>query len=578
MRVLLCAINAKYIHVNLAVLYLHQVGLAAGWHSQIRSFSINEPIGYILSELHQHQADVVAFSCYIWNIEMVMKLAADMRKVRPEAMIVLGGPEVSYRADQILRENPAVDYVISGEGETVWPQLLAAWHQGINHPNLPGVSYREGADIITAESEAAALPVLDGIPFPYEGIRGDHSQIIYYESSRGCPFQCSYCLSSLQREVRFFPLERVKRDLERLIQLNPREIKFVDRTFNCDESRARAIMEMILQLPGQARFHMEISPQLLSDKFLSFLEKLPGQRFAFEIGVQSTHEPTLKAIKRLGDWSRISSNISRLRQADNIHLHLDLIAGLPEEDYPTFMNSFNQVYNLKPHHLQLGFLKMLPGTGIRRQAQNYQYQYQQHPPYEVLSTDWLSFEELVHLHHIEDVLEKYYNAGLARLTVEQVIARRYNGNAFSFWERLGQYWHHKGYYGIGVGLNERYTILKQYLDEQYPQLSQQHHDWLKYDYLQGRLSYHLPVGLHGLPQSSEMLTKLLKQDGFIAQYLPEFTHSSIREIKKRVILERFQYHLCSGPAATDPLTMLFVYPQPGQGAGRIVPLYTDLLD
>lgn len=572
MKILFSAINAKYIHTNPAVLYLHQVGLAAGWHSQIRSFSINEPVGYILSELYQDRADVIAFSCYIWNIEIVLKLAADIRKVQPGCIIVLGGPEVSYRPRQILGDNPAVDCVISGEAEAVWPQALAAWQKGMKQPNLPGVSYRKGGAIVAAEPEAATLPLLDEIPFPYRDASPDRSKIVYYESSRGCPFGCTYCLSSLERGVRFLPLDRVKGDLSRLIALEPREIKFVDRTFNCDEPRARAILDIILQLPGQARFHMEISPWLLSDKFLDYLEKLPKDRFSFEIGVQSTHEPTLKAVKRPGNWQRACSNIHRLRQFSNIHLHLDLIAGLPEEDYQTFKNSFNQVYNLKPHHLQLGFLKVLPGTEIRRNAKDFGYQYQQHPPYEVLSTRWLSFGELNDLHHIEDVLEKYYNSGLARLTLQQLITSRCNGNAFSFWEDFGHFWHKHGYYGVGVGLNERYTILKKYLDEKYPQVSQQHHDWLKYDYLEGRLSYHLPVGLCGLPNSSEILSRSLKENGFIERYLSEFAHYSIREIKKKVILERFKYHPLDGEASVKPLEILFVYPGPGQRAKRVVPI------
>ncbi len=547
---------------------MRQAALRAGFDSVIREFSINEPIGYILSELHRHRPDVVAFSCYIWNIEMVLKLSDDIKKINPQCAVILGGPEVSFCAEEIQAAHPSVDYVISGEGEAVWPLLLAALQQGEIHPRLPGVAFRVGQIPVSQDSSPLVAP-LDELPYPYEGMDQIQKQILYYESSRGCPFKCSYCISSLQSGVRFMSLHRVKTDLEHMNALKPLEIKFVDRTFNCDQTRAQTIMEFITGLPGQTRYHMEISPQLLNESFLNYLEKLPQQRFAFEIGVQSTHGPTLKAINRPGDWDKISTYIRRLRRADNIHLHLDLIAGLPEESYSTFKTAFNQVYKLKPHHLQLGFLKMLPGTRMRLEAENGHYQFQSHPPYEVLSSSWLSYEEMVLLHHIEDVLEKYYNAGLAQATLEEIITRRYDNDAFSFWEDLAAYWYQEGHYGIGVSPAERYGIIKRFLDREYPESREQHHDWLKFDLLRDRLSFNLPAGFHSSPDGSETLNKLLKQSGFIEQYLPEFEGQSIREIKKRAILEHFKYLPQSRETAPHPGLLLFVYPEKGQPARRV---------
>ncbi len=567
MQVLLCAINAKYIHSNLAILYLHQIGRSAGFDTEICEFSINEPIGYILSELLQHRPDVVAFSCYIWNIEMVLKLCADIKKINPRCPLVLGGPEVSFCAAQILSDNPGIDYVVCGEGEAVWPGLLTAIEEGRSNPNLPGVAFRSGQ--VVAQNSLAPTLAMDELPYPYEGISQRPGQILYYESSRGCPFNCSYCVSSLQSGVRFMSLERVKADLQRLNALKPLEIKFVDRSFNCDQKRAREIMEFLAGLPGQTRFHMEIEPQLLNPAFLDFLERLPQNRFAFEIGVQSTHDKTLKAINRKGDWEKISANIRRLRQAANIHLHLDLIAGLPEEDYSTFKNSFNQVYATKPHHLQLGFLKLLPGTRIRLEAESGQYQFQSHPPYEVLSNRWISYEELVRLHHIEDVVEKYYNAGLAEATLEEIITCHYNGDAFSFWERLGEYWYEEGYYGIGTAVFDRYSILKRFLERQHPQAKQKYHDLLKYDLLKGRLTFALPEGFNSDPECSEILHMMLKQNGFIDQYLPELKGQSAREIKKRVIMERFMHLPQSHGAFPHPRLLLFVYSDKNRPASRV---------
>ncbi len=575
MRVLLCAVNAKYIHSNLAVLYLREAALADGRECMVREFSINEPPGYMLSELHQYRPQVAGFSCYIWNIELVLKLCADLKKTDPKCIVVLGGPEVSYSAEKTLAGNPCVDYIVSGEGEEVWPQLLTALEADGTDPVLPGVYSRA---VLKPHSMTKSLSVgnLDQLPFPYRGVTEMKNRIVYYESSRGCPFKCSYCISSLDNGVRFLPLSRVESELQHLNGLQPKEIKFVDRTFNCDQSRARAIMEFIAQLPGTTRYHMEISPQLLNEAFLEFLEGLPPDRFAFEIGVQSTHEPTLKAIRRPGAWDKISASILRIAQAGNIHLHLDLIAGLPEEDYATFKISFNKTYGLKPDHLQLGFLKMLPGTEVRREAESGRYCFQQHPPYEVLSNCWLSYEELVRLHHIEDVLERYYNAGLAEHTVEEAVNAYYDGNAFAFWEALADYWHEHGYYGIGVGRTERISILKHHLDQVKPSNRHWHHELLKYDVLKDQAAYTLPEGLENTPGTAETLHNLLRRDGFLEQYLAEYRSHSMQNIKKRIILERFEY--LPHTQERKNAWVLFVYASKGRPASRVIEIDPSWLE
>lgn len=568
MKVVLCAVNAKYIHSNLAVLYLAEVGQAAGFDCVVREFSINQPPGYMLSEISHYRPAVVAFSCYIWNIEIVLKLCDDLKMIDPSLRVVLGGPEVSYRATDILHNNPSVDYVVSGEGEEVWPELLHALSCGQEVPDGSAV-YASSEDYQEGNRHPAVVSQLDQLPFPYRSVSQIKGRIIYFESSRGCPFKCGYCISSMVSGVRFLSLQRVTTELEYLNALQPMEIKFVDRTFNCDLARARTIMEFIAQLPGETLYHMEISPQMLNDNFVAFLAGLPKGRFAFEIGVQTTHAPTLRAVNRSGDWDKICEHIQRIRKADNIHLHLDLIAALPEEGFARFGTSFNQVYKLRPHHLQLGFLKMLPGTALRSAAEVAgAYKFQHHTPYEVLSSEWLSYEELVKLHHIEDVLERYHNAGLAELTIAEVITRHFDGDAFRFWEDLGRHWHNEGHYGVGVGVSERFSILKRFLELRYPESMPMYDDVLKFDVLTTQPAFKLPAGLVSTPECSEQLNQLLKERSFVERYLPEFIDRSVREIKKLVIMERFEHLPSSLQNGTE--YVLFVYAQKGQPARRVV--------
>lgn len=411
-RVLLSTLNAKYIHSSLALRYLQAYCQGQdGFTVSIKEFTINQPLPAILGEIYLHQPDVLGFACYIWNIGEIMSLCADYRKVAPHTVIILGGPEVSYNAEQVLLEHPYIDGVVRGEGEESFLDLLQAIQAQQPWGSVSGISYRQDGRI-NNNPERDRITDLDRIPFPYQHeMEMLADRVVYYESSRGCPFRCTYCLSSISPGVRYLSLERVKTDLSFLLSQPLREIKFVDRTFNCDESRAREIIDFIVAHRGTAKIHFEIDAGLFSEGMLDFLETVPPDLFNFEIGIQSTFEPALAAVRRRQDWNKLSHNIRRLQRYRNIHLHLDLIAGLPGEDYNCFRRSFNMVYDLQPDILQLGFLKVLKGSDLDHSSHQHGYIYQSQAPYQVLANCDLAYEEILLLARVEDMLAKYYNSG-----------------------------------------------------------------------------------------------------------------------------------------------------------------------
>lgn len=409
MRVTLFTSNSKYIHSSLALRYLQAALQDYDLEVNRLESQVNDDPRAILAELASQPPDVLAVSCYIWNVRPLLSLIRDLKQVLPGLKVILGGPEVGARPLQLLAEEPAVDYVIAGEGEASLPQLLAALRRPEIGP-IPGVY---GRDPLAANCPARPLPVED-IPLAYadrEQLADLAHKLVYVETSRGCPFRCSYCLSAGD-PLRFFPLDRVLRELGTLLAAEVPLIKFVDRTFNADTSRTLTIMRFLLQHNRSSRFHFEICADLLTEDLLSFLERVPTGLFQFEIGVQSTDRETLERIGRRTQWDKLAANVRRLRQADNIHLHLDLIAGLPGQTLEQLGRSFDQVIGLAPHQLQLGFLKALPGTPLVADLADGQYIVSASPPYEVLQSRWLSFSELNRLHRLEQLLESYYNSGL----------------------------------------------------------------------------------------------------------------------------------------------------------------------
>lgn len=368
MNILLTTLNAKYIHSSLALAYLRKYCADERWSLNIREFSINERTDEIMAAIYKERPDILCFSCYIWNIKPVLEICRDYKKIAPDTLIIAGGPEVSYDAISLLENHKFLDFVVRGEGEATLKELFHTIYMKQSLEAVKGVSYRNG-DRVLDNPDRELITDLDCIPFPYEDDLDSYkNRIIYYETSRGCPYNCSYCLSSTIKGVRFFSLERVKADLSRLIRRGIKEIKFVDRTFNCHEGRALEIMKFILEQAGQTKFHFEIGAELLSQDFTAFIQKVPAGRFDFEIGVQSTNPESLQAVTRKSDWQKLRQNIERLKAAGNIHIHLDLIAGLPYEDLASFAQSFNDVYKLNPDVIQLGFLKLLKGSDIRNKS------------------------------------------------------------------------------------------------------------------------------------------------------------------------------------------------------------------
>lgn len=562
MKIILSTLNAKYIHSSLALRYLKSYcEKQQSREIEIMEFSINEFGPDIMARLFRQNPDILCFSCYIWNIRMILEICHDIKQVSPRTLIILGGPEVSYDAANILQENEAVDFVVRGEGEATLHELLQALENQHMPDNIAGISYRLAGRIIN-NPDRALLSDLDQTPFPYPSDLGNYQdKIVYYESSRGCPFNCSYCLSSTQHGVRFFSLERVKRDLSLLMSQKVREIKFVDRTFNCNEKRAMEIMRYIIGQNPKCKIHFELDASLLSVEMLDFLQSVPPDLFNFEIGIQSTNQTALNSVNRKSDWVRQNHNIKRLQSYHNIHLHLDLIAGLPFESYREFAHSFNDVYALKPDVLQLGFLKLLKGSAIRNIADQHAYVFQQHAPYEVLSNRYLDYAALTRLKDIEELLEKYHNSGDMKQSLAYIIQSVYDNDAFAFFEEFADDWHQKKHDHIGHKKERLYGFLMLFIAERYADHKDVVNELLKYDfYLRNRTDL-LPDHLWSFNpvDVNQEVYQYIKDQQFIQKNIPQMISKNHREIKKNLHLEYFRWDAEHAILRDNPRPLLFVY-------------------
>ncbi len=474
MRILLTAINAKYIHSNPAVYSLKAAAGELSCFVELAEFTINQRTGEILAEIYRRKPEVLLFSCYIWNIEYVKELAAECKKVLPGVPIWLGGPEVSYDARKTLEENQSLTGILTGEGEESFCRLIDCYVKG--EPEAPGAFagvlgavYRcpRTGEILEGPLAESCLD-MSGLPFPYKNLEGMEHRILYYESSRGCPFSCSYCLSSIEKSVRFRDLELVKRELRFFLDRKVPQVKFVDRTFNCRPKRARALWQFLLEQDNKVtNFHFEIGADLLEKEDLALLGQMRPGLVQLEIGVQSTNPRTLEAIRRKTDWEKLRFNVEQIRKGANIHQHLDLIAGLPYEDYGSFARSFDQVFALAPDQLQLGFLKVLKGTAIYREAETYGIVWKDKPPYEVLYTAWLSFAEILQLKAIEEMVEIYYNSHQFRYTLGRLLEAF--SSPFCFFEALASYYEKTGGFGRNFSRLQRYEILLDFIRERFPE-------------------------------------------------------------------------------------------------------------
>lgn len=464
MKILLAACNAKYIHSNLAVYDLKAYSSDYDKEVLLREYTINQPKDEILKDIYGSGADVVCFSCYIWNISFVRELIRDLAKILPETAFWAGGPEVSYDTEKFLTEMPEMTGVLVGEGEKTFHDLLEYYIDGKGSlGEIRGIAYRDGEEI--RHNGWRELMNLSEIPFVYEHLEEFENRIIYYESSRGCPFSCSYCLSSIDKKLRFRDLELVKKELQFFLDYKVPQVKFVDRTFNCKHEHAMAIWKYILEHDnGVTNFHFEVSADLLRDEEMDLMAKMRPGLIQLEIGVQSTNPETIRAIHRHMDLDKLKRCVDRVHSFRNIHQHLDLIAGLPYEDYDTFHRSFNDVYQMKPDQLQLGFLKVLKGSLMQGEAEKYGIVHKEKEPYEVLSTNWLPYGDVLKLKAVESMVEVYYNSGQFQHTLEYLVPLA--KDAFTFYESLGAFYENKGYSEISHSRMRRYEILLEYLQEE----------------------------------------------------------------------------------------------------------------
>ena len=464
MKILLAACNAKYIHSNLAVYDLKAYSSDYDKEVLLREYTINQPKDEILKDIYGSGADIVCFSCYIWNISFVRELIRDLAKILPETAFWAGGPEVSYDAEKFLTEMPEMTGVLVGEGEKTFHDLLEYYIDGKGSlGEIRGIAYRDGEEI--RHNGWRELMNLSEIPFVYQHLEEFENRIIYYESSRGCPFSCSYCLSSIDKKLRFRDLELVKKELQFFLDHKVPQVKFVDRTFNCKQEHAMAIWKYILEHDnGVTNFHFEVSADLLRDEEMDLMAKMRPGLIQLEIGVQSTNPETIRAIHRHMDLDKLKRCVDRVHSFRNIHQHLDLIAGLPYEDYDTFHRSFNDVYQMKPDQLQLGFLKVLKGSLMQGEAEKYGIVHKEKEPYEVLSTNWLPYGDVLKLKAVESMVEVYYNSGQFQHTLEYLVPLA--KDAFTFYESLGAFYEKKGYSEISHSRMRRYEILLEYLQEE----------------------------------------------------------------------------------------------------------------
>ena len=480
MKILLAACNAKYIHSNLAVYDLQAYASDYADHIVLKEYTINQQKDDIMRDIYLEHPDVVCVSCYIWNISFVKELMADLIKILPGADFWAGGPEVSYDAEKFLTENSEFKGVMVGEGEETFKEL-AGYYVEKNPQDLKdmtGICYRDGDQII--HNGWRQIMDLSSIPFIYKDLSEFKNRIIYYESSRGCPFSCSYCLSSIDKKLRFRDTETVKKELQFFIDNKVPQVKFVDRTFNCKHDHAMAIWKYINEHDnGVTNFHFEISADLLREEELQEMSTMRPGLIQLEIGVQSTNPDTIKAIHRTMDFEKLKGIVDRIHSFGNIHQHLDLIAGLPYEDYDSFRNSFNDVYALKPQQLQLGFLKVLKGSHMMEMCREYGIVYKTQEPYEVLSTKWLDYDHVLKLKTVENMVEVYYNSGQFQNTLEYL--EKFFPDAFSIYERLGSFYMEKGYGDISHTRMRRYEILLEFLEDM-PEISvDQVKDQMVYD-------------------------------------------------------------------------------------------------
>lgn len=567
MKFLLAALNAKYIHSNPA---LYSLRAYAGEHNaelaqdvEIAEYTINQPLEEILADIYERKPDAAAFSCYIWNWKMISELIGELHQIMPELPIWLGGPEVSFDAEQLLEEYPFLTGIMVGEGEATFSELLgfyekknsgrysqqfqmqiaAFWPGAVSQAGLDsikGIVFRDPVSKKIVRTEPRELTVIDSQPFFYQNMEGFENRIVYYESSRGCPFRCSYCLSSIDKKVRLRDMELVKKELQFFLDKKVPQVKFIDRTFNCNHRHAQEIWRYIQEHDnGVTNFHFEISADMLNGEELAILGKMRPGLVQLEIGVQSTNPKTLKEVRRFADLDKLRHAVVRIHAEHNIHVHLDLIAGLPYEDMDSFVRSFNDVYAMRPEQLQLGFLKVLKGSYMEEMASEYGLVYRKCPPYEVLYTKWLSYDDVIRLKKVEEMVELYYNSG--QFThILPVLVRRF-GSAFEMYDRLALFYQEKGYFVNSPARSRRYEVLLEFAEKEDAERIGLYRELAVYDMYLRENAKSRPAFVSDQRSYYDRIAGFYREEEENRAYLPDYGEYQAKQLQRMTHLEIFEW-------------------------------------
>lgn len=543
MRVLLIAVNAKYIHSNPAVYSLRAYAQAALGDQpevgiEIAEYTINQNTENILADIYRHRPDIAAFSCYIWNWNTIQELLPELPKLLPDTKLWLGGPEVSFHAEKILAQYTQLTGIMVGEGEETFTQLVRFYHAPKGQlQDIPGLVLPQG------RTQPRELTDMSKLPFLYEDLGKFHNRIIYYESQRGCPFKCAYCLSAIDKSVRLRDIETVKKELQYFLDHKVSQVKFIDRTFNCNAAHALAIWRYLLENDnGVTNFHFEIAADLMTEDELEVLKQMRPGLIQLEIGVQSTNEQTLYAINRYMSLEHLRQVVDKIHSFHNIHQHLDLIAGLPYEDYDSFVTSFNDVYAMRPQQLQLGFLKVLKGSPIEEKAEEYGIVYNSRPPYEVLYSRWIPYDDVLRLKGIEEMVELYYNS--CQFTHTLPVLEKEFSSPFALYEALSQYYEEKGYYINTPARAYRYQVLLEFAQQKAPARSELYAQLLTFDmYLRENLKSRPAFALcwQQGEEEKEQVRAFYRQEAQTPQYLTGYEGYQPQQLMKMTHIEYFTY-------------------------------------
>ncbi len=534
MKATLIGINSAYTHTNLAVYYLFNNSIPKGMEANIKQYNINMPKENVLDDLFSQKSDIYIFSCYIWNIEYILHIASSLKKIT-DSIIIFGGSEVSFNAKDYFTKYDFIDYIVAGEGEEITLKLLSNI-QNKEEVNIQNVFDKNSKDYTYVKKHINFNDVI----FPYKNVdmKEFENKIIYYESQRGCPYNCSYCLSELDKRLRFRDVEKVKEEIMFFINNDIPLVKFIDRTFNADNKRAKEIIRFILDNSNHTKFHFEVCANLLDDEIIELFQSAPNDMFQLEVGLQSINEYTIKEINRTTNTEKIGQNVTKLLKNDNVHIHLDLISGLPYEDMESFKKSFNYAYNLKPHMLQLGFLKVLHGTMMEKSKDKYDLKYNNFTPYEILSNKWMDYSDLSKLKNIEFLVDKYYNSNNFYNTLEYFV-NKISKNPYDFFETLSNYFTKNDLFKRSLSKEDLYEQLYYFLKEYDKDLAE---TLISYDYL-SYMKIRKPnkdfiKNINTI--NKEQIFEIIKDKEFKNKYLKEYINLSTKEIYKKINIFTFK--------------------------------------